>query len=112
MSFDDRPARPPIYPREAEDYARDALILSRRAADRVRSCPDLPYGDDYWQKLDIYLPDDAEPGASHFAVALRLADPECATTATLRAWLRDGPSGFAPDGEDHLPVPGVHPEEK
>lgn len=63
MSFDDLPARPPVYPREAEDYARDALTLSRRAAARVRACPDLSYGDDYWQKLDIYLPDDAAPGA-------------------------------------------------
>ncbi|QJX03071.1 prolyl oligopeptidase family serine peptidase [Alcanivorax sp. IO_7] len=53
-----------------------------------------------------------EPGASHFDVALRLADPECATTATLRAWLRDGPSGFEPFREDHSVADAVHPEER
>ena len=58
MSFDDLPDQPPIYPREAEDYAREALDRSRQAAARVRNHMDIRYGDDYWQKMDIYLPDD------------------------------------------------------
>ena len=60
MSFDDLPDQPPIYPREAEDYARQALDRSRRASARVRNHMDIRYGDDYWQKIDIYLPDDTD----------------------------------------------------
>ena len=60
MSFDDLPDQPPIYPSEAEEYARQALERSRQAASRVRNHMDICYGDDYWQKIDIYLPDDED----------------------------------------------------
>ncbi len=56
MSFDDLPPQPPIYPREAEEYAESALRLSRAVRERARGCFDVPYGPDYWQKLDVYLP--------------------------------------------------------
>ncbi|WP_158213261.1 alpha/beta hydrolase [Pigmentiphaga sp. NML080357] len=60
MAFDDLPAQPPIYPEQAEAYAEQALRLSREAALRTRCVLDIPYGDDYWQKIDVYQPD--EPG--------------------------------------------------
>ncbi|WP_132979840.1 alpha/beta hydrolase [Pigmentiphaga sp. D-2] len=56
MAFHDLPAQSPIYPEEAEAYARQALALSREAAARTRCVPDLPYGGDYWQKVDVYQP--------------------------------------------------------
>lgn len=49
----------PIYPAEAEGYGRQALELSRKAAALVPHHFDIPYGSDYWQRIDIYLP--AEP---------------------------------------------------
>jgi arylformamidase len=56
MAFDDLPPQSPIYPAEAEDYARRALELSRAAAATVPHAFDIPYGDDYWQRIDIYMP--------------------------------------------------------
>lgn len=57
MAFDDLPAQSPIYPEEAEAYADQALRLSRDAAQRTRCVLDIPYGGDYWQKVDVYQPD-------------------------------------------------------
>ena len=57
MSFDDLPAQPPINAR-ADCYAATALALSRPVAEHARGVFDLPYGKDYWQKIDIYLPND------------------------------------------------------
>lgn len=59
MAFDNLPPQPPIFPAEAATYAETALSLSREAAARTRCVLDIPYGDDYWQKVDVYLPDDA-----------------------------------------------------
>lgn len=59
MAFDDLPPQPPIFPAEAEAYARQALERSRLAAERTRRVADVAYGPDYWQKIDIYLPDTA-----------------------------------------------------
>lgn len=56
MAFDDLPPQTPIYPAEAEEYGRRALALSREAAARVPHTPDIPYGEDYWQRIDIYTP--------------------------------------------------------
>lgn len=59
MAFDNLPPQPPIYPSEAEEYARQALRLSQEAALRTRCVLDIPYGDDYWQKVDVYQPNKA-----------------------------------------------------
>ncbi len=58
MSFQDLPPQTPLYPTEAERYAQDALRLSEAAQRHCRHVIDVPYGTDYWQKLDIYLPRD------------------------------------------------------
>ncbi|MCW5770939.1 MAG: alpha/beta hydrolase [Rhodospirillaceae bacterium] len=54
MSFDDLPAQAPINS-NADAYAAECLRLSRAAA-TGRCALDVRYGEDYWQKLDIYLP--------------------------------------------------------
>ena len=56
MGFDNLPAQPPIYPPEAEAYAARAIELSRKAAASCECDFDVPYGDDYWQRIDIYRP--------------------------------------------------------
>lgn len=62
MSFDDLPGQPPIYPPEAEAYARQALAQSRRAQERIDGRFDIPYGADYWQKVDVYVPEGKPDG--------------------------------------------------
>lgn len=69
MAFDSLPLQSPINPR-ADAYAETALILSKEAAASCRCVLDVPYGDDYWQKIDIYLPDD--PSATGLPVFLNL----------------------------------------
>jgi len=59
MSFADLPPQSPINER-ADVYAASALALSRAVAATGPCVLDVAYGDDYWQKLDIYLP----PGPS------------------------------------------------
>jgi arylformamidase len=55
MSFADLPPQSPINDR-ADVYAATALALSRAVAATQPCVLDVAYGDDYWQKLDIYLP--------------------------------------------------------
>lgn len=57
MPFQDLPAQPPINIR-ADAYAETALRLSRLAQMTTRCERDLAYGPDYWQRLDVYMPDD------------------------------------------------------
>jgi acetyl esterase/lipase len=56
MAFDDLPPQTLIYPAGAEDYGRRALELSRAAAATVPHALDIAYGEDYWQRVDIYMP--------------------------------------------------------
>jgi acetyl esterase/lipase len=56
VAFDDLPEQPAIFPREAEVYAQRALELSREAASRCDVVWDVPYGPDYYQRVDIYRP--------------------------------------------------------
>jgi arylformamidase len=63
MSFEDLPPQSPIYPAEAQDYADAALALSREAVGRVEAHMDLPYGADYWQKVDVFGPKVRAPGS-------------------------------------------------
>jgi len=54
------PAQSPLFPAEAEHYARRAIELSREAAARCDVIFEVPYGEDDSQKMDIYRP----PGAA------------------------------------------------
>ena len=56
MSFSDLPPQTSINP-NADAYAERCLALSRAVAENARAVLDVPYGPDYWQKLDIYRPD-------------------------------------------------------
>jgi len=65
LAFDDLKPQPPrasLNPdrvEEFEAYAAAALDRSRAAADSCRTVLDIEFGDDYYQKLDLYLPDEA-----------------------------------------------------
>ena len=64
MSFDDLKPQPPRtaantrVPGPANAYGERALAASREAAERCRTVMDVAFGPDYYQKLDLYLPDD------------------------------------------------------
>jgi acetyl esterase/lipase len=65
LAFDDLKQQPPrasLNPdrvEEFEAYAAAALDRSRAAAASCRTVLDIEFGDDYYQKLDLYLPDEA-----------------------------------------------------
>ncbi len=69
MPFDTLPAQPQMSP-PAEAYAADILGRSRAVAAAGRVLLDVPYGDDYWQRLDLYLP--ARDGLGDLPVLLFL----------------------------------------
>ena len=64
ISFDDLKPQPPRdasnsrVPEPANDYGKQALARSREAAKQCRTVRDIPFGPDYYQKLDLYLPED------------------------------------------------------
>ena len=55
MSFNDLPPQAAMFS-VADQYAADCLRLGRAALSDVKAVQDVPYGDDYWQKLDIFAP--------------------------------------------------------
>jgi arylformamidase len=55
MSFTDLPPQTPINP-NADAYALTCLERSAAAAEMVPLAADIPYGPDYWQKLDVWRP--------------------------------------------------------
>jgi arylformamidase len=57
MAFDDLPAQIPINSL-ADAYIAKALALSQAAAAATRCVLDVAYGRDYWQRVDVYLPED------------------------------------------------------
>lgn len=59
MSFDDLPPLPPPVHAEAVGYAERCMAATRIVQARERVLIDCRYGDDYWQKLDVYLPRNA-----------------------------------------------------
>jgi acetyl esterase/lipase len=62
MSFDDLPPLPkPIHP-EAVGYAERCMTATRNVQARHRVAIDRAYGSDYWQKLDVYVPDMSRGG--------------------------------------------------
>ncbi len=59
MSFEDLPELPPLIHPAGAAYAARIMDWSRAAqANHSRTVLEVPYGDDYWQKLDVYLPAD------------------------------------------------------
>jgi arylformamidase len=59
MSFDDLPPLPPPVDPAAQGYIERICALGRVVQQRARCVLDIPYGADYWQKVDVYLPADA-----------------------------------------------------
>jgi hypothetical protein len=55
MPFENLPRQPRMGP-VAEAYAADILARSRAVAMSSQTVLDVPYGDDYWQRIDLYLP--------------------------------------------------------
>jgi len=56
MSFDDLPTLPPLIHPDGGRYVERIMGLGRLAQRETRCLLDQPYGRDYWQRLDIYLP--------------------------------------------------------
>ena len=56
MSFDDLPPLPPLIHPDGARYVERIMRLGRAVQRDMRCVLDQPYGPDYWQKLDIYLP--------------------------------------------------------
>lgn len=64
MSFPHLAPQPPLYPPEAEDYARAALALSAAAIQRCERVADIQYGDTAAHRLDVYPSQHAHGRAS------------------------------------------------
>ncbi len=64
MSFSNLEPQPPLYPAEAEQYARAALERSADAARQCERIADIPYGQSGSHTLDIYpgAADQGRPG--------------------------------------------------
>src|SRR5712692_1527101 len=58
MAFSDMPVLEPLVLPGGPDYAERVLEMSRRAVATSRTVLDVPLGQDYWQKLDLFLPRD------------------------------------------------------
>lgn len=56
VAVSDLPPQPPLFPSEAEDYARRAIDGARRVRAHCDVTSDLEYGEDPHQRLDIYRP--------------------------------------------------------
>ena len=56
MALTHLPPQPPMSP-EAERYASWCVSQTAQAQDCTRHVLDIPYGSDYWHKLDIYQPE-------------------------------------------------------
>lgn len=58
MSLRDMPPQAKLVTKEGERYAATVLEASRRILSSAATATlDLPYGDDYWQKIDIFRPE-------------------------------------------------------
>jgi acetyl esterase/lipase len=70
MSFSDLPPQSPYVSDGAKNYAKNINAWSREALARSRAVIDIPYGPEYYQKIDLYLPEDKS--LSHLPVFLYL----------------------------------------
>ena len=65
MAFNDLKPQPPratLNPNRVEEFERYAALALARSAEAAVSCrmvPDIAFGEDYYQKLDLYLPTEA-----------------------------------------------------
>jgi acetyl esterase/lipase len=65
MAFDNLKPQPPratLNPNRVEEFERYARLALARSADAAASCRmvgDIAFGDDYYQKIDLYLPNEA-----------------------------------------------------
>lgn len=66
MSFEDLPPQTSMFAR-ADEYGRTALKQGRDALAQVEATQDISFGDDYWQKLDVFAP---KGGAENLPVLL------------------------------------------
>lgn len=58
MSLDDLPPQPKFVTPEGDQYADECLRLSRPVLEKAEpALLDLAYGEDYWQKIDIFVPE-------------------------------------------------------
>ncbi|HEY6430466.1 MAG TPA: hypothetical protein VIZ17_00660, partial [Acetobacteraceae bacterium] len=69
MAFENLPHQPQMGA-VAESYAAEILARSRAVAMSSRVLLDVSYGDDDWQRIDIYLP--AQDGLRDLPVLLFL----------------------------------------
>ena len=58
VSFDDMPNLGEMSLDEGPAYSAWAVEQSKKVVANSRTALDIPYGDDFFQKLDIFLPDD------------------------------------------------------
>ena len=58
MSFEDMPDRGQLTEPGAQDFVDQAIELSKQTVAATRNVLDVAYGDDYYQKIDIFLPTD------------------------------------------------------
>ena len=56
MSFEDMPDRGQLTEPGAQDFVDRAVKLSKQTLATTRSVLDVDYGEDYYQKIDIFLP--------------------------------------------------------
>ena len=65
MAFDDLKPQPPratLNPNREEEFGRYAALALARSVEAATACrivPDIAFGEDYYQKLDLYLPAEA-----------------------------------------------------
>ncbi|HYB11480.1 MAG TPA: alpha/beta hydrolase [Alphaproteobacteria bacterium] len=83
MSFDDLPPLPALIHPDGPRYVDHIMTLGRQAQSATRCVLDQPYGPDYWQKLDVYLPD----GESHADLPVLCFLPGGAWVNGCKEWL-------------------------
>ena len=57
MSFDDMPDLGQMSLADGPPYSDWAIERAKKVVASSRTALDIPYGDDFYQKLDIFLPD-------------------------------------------------------
>lgn len=60
MSLADLPAQRPLRLPQGQAYGKRVLELSALVYDSHRHLPDQAYGSDYWQKVDVFMPENTE----------------------------------------------------
>lgn len=82
MALTHLPPQPPMSP-EAERYAAWCIAHTAQAQACTNHVLDIPYGSDYWHKLDIYLPEAVPTGRVPVLCSCMVA---IGPTATKTGW--------------------------